>query len=234
LEIVNADGTSSAMLRLPAGSRPSALAWTQAGTLVLTDERRHAVLELDRTGQELRRIGQPGLGRAEFFKPRGIAIDASGRWWILDAGNHRVQILSPQGEFVHAFGSRLFTDPLRKGHTPSQPPQWTSWPSISSAQHRFRVHFQASRWPPAVGETLSVEAHLVPLAELSQEPALVLDGGMPEHGHGLARETRATRLGDFHWKFEGLRLHMGGRWRLYFDIREGARTERAEWEVVLE
>lgn len=234
LEILNSDGGSPTLLRQPAGSRPSAVAWSAMNTLVLTDERLHEVRELDLEGKQLLRIGRQGLGRAEFFKPRGIVVDASGRWWVLDAGNHRVQILSAQGEFVHAFGSRLFTDPLRKGYTPPEQPEWTRWPAVSSAQQRFRVHFQASSWPPAVGETLSVEAHLVPLGTITQEPALVLDGGMPEHGHGLPRDTRATRLDDFHWKFEGLRLHMGGRWRLYFDIHEGAHTERAEWEVVLE
>jgi|688.fasta_scaffold02207_18 DNA-binding beta-propeller fold protein YncE len=234
LEIVQPDGSSLALLREPAGSRPSAVAWTRRGTLVLTDERRHEVRERNREGQELLRIGQPGLGRAEFFKPRGIAVDAQGRWWVLDAGNHRVQILSAEGVFLHAFGSRLFTEPLRKGYTPPEQPEWTTWPAVSSAQHRYRIHYKASQWPPSVGETLAIEAHLVPLEELTKEPALVLDGGMPEHGHGLPRDTRATRLGDRHWKFEGLRLHMGGRWRLYFDIHEGAHTERAEWEVVLE
>ena len=32
---------------------------------------------------------------------------------VMDDGNHRAQILTTDGEFLHTFGSRLFTRPIR-------------------------------------------------------------------------------------------------------------------------
>ena len=59
--------------------------------------------------------GAEGLGGGEFFRPRGVVRDARGRLVFLDWGNHRGQVLNPDGSFVHAFGSRLFVQPARRG-----------------------------------------------------------------------------------------------------------------------
>jgi hypothetical protein len=56
-------------------------------------------------------FGRGGLGRAEFEKPRGASFDARGRLVVVDWGNHRGQVLSTAGEFVQAFGSRIFVQP---------------------------------------------------------------------------------------------------------------------------
>lgn len=61
-----------------------------------------------------------------------------------------------------------------------------------------------------------------------------VDAGMPQHGHGLARRPRIARVEPGHWRAEGLRFHMPGRWELYFDVTRGARLERAQTSVVLE
>lgn len=214
--------------------RPSALCFTPQGTLLVTDEARHELREIDLEGQERLRLGQAGLGRGQFHKPRGVALDERNTIWVLDAGNHRIQVFDRQGRYLQASGSRLFTDPLRKGFEAATPAEWESWPSVTSAQARYRIHYRASISPLPQGENVSVEAHLVRLRASSAALDLRLDGAMPEHGHGLARDTRAIQLGPDHFRFEGLRLHMSGRWRLYFDVLEGARTERAEWELTLE
>ena len=62
-------------------------------------------------GKPLGSFGRPGLGRVEFFKPRGLAFDARGRLVVVDWGNHRGQILTGDGEFVGSFGARLFVQP---------------------------------------------------------------------------------------------------------------------------
>ena len=42
---------------------------------------------------------------------------------------------------------------------------------------------------------------------------LAIDGGMPEHGHGLPTRPRMTRvLGDGAYEVEGVRFNMGGWW----------------------
>jgi hypothetical protein len=46
-----------------------------------------------------------------------------------------------------------------------------------------------------------------------------IDGGMPQHGHGLATRPRVTRnLGDGIYEIEGVRFNMGGWWEFKLAI----------------
>ena len=48
---------------------------------------------------------------------------------------------------------------------------------------------------------------------------LAIDGGMPEHGHGLPTRPRMTRvLGDGAYEVEGVRFNMGGWWEFKVSI----------------
>ena len=48
---------------------------------------------------------------------------------------------------------------------------------------------------------------------------LAIDGGMPEHGHGLTTRPRMTRvLGDGTYEVEGVRFNMGGWWEFKITI----------------
>jgi hypothetical protein len=49
--------------------------------------------------------------------------------------------------------------------------------------------------------------------------SITVDGGMPEHGHGLPTKPRVTRnLGDGVYEIEGVRFNMGGWWELTLAI----------------
>ena len=46
-----------------------------------------------------------------------------------------------------------------------------------------------------------------------EEAEISIDGGMPQHGHGLPTRPRVTRnLGDGIYEIEGVRFNMGGWW----------------------
>ena len=48
---------------------------------------------------------------------------------------------------------------------------------------------------------------------------LTIDGGMPEHGHGLPTRPRMTRAtGDGTYEVEGVRFNMGGWWEFKVTI----------------
>lgn len=54
------------------------------------------------------------------------------------------------------------------------------------------------------------------------EAQISIDGGMPQHGHGLPTRPRVTsRLGDGVYEIEGVRFNMGGWWEFRLAI-EGA------------
>jgi hypothetical protein len=52
---------------------------------------------------------------------------------------------------------------------------------------------------------------------------ITVDGGMPQHGHGLPTKPRVTKdLGDGRYQVEGLKFNMGGWWELKFAFAGGA------------
>ena len=49
-------------------------------------------------------IGQEGRESGQFRQPSGIVVDRSGRFYVADTYNHRVQVFAPDDGFLHAFG----------------------------------------------------------------------------------------------------------------------------------
>lgn len=63
---------------------------------------------------------------------------------------------------------------------------------------------------------------------------LGVDAVMPDHQHGMNTQPRITDKGRNRYDVSGMLFHMAGHWELYFDISEGAVTERAQADVYLE
>jgi sugar lactone lactonase YvrE len=51
-------------------------------------------------GKFIRSFGRLGSGPVEFKTPHDIAMDAQGRLFVADRGNHRIQILDQEGRFI--------------------------------------------------------------------------------------------------------------------------------------
>ncbi len=49
----------------------------------------------------------PGSGPGEFFSPYGIAVDASGRVYVADTGNARVQVFGPDGNHIADISTQI-------------------------------------------------------------------------------------------------------------------------------
>ena len=64
--------------------------------------------------------------------------------------------------------------------------------------------------------------------------ALAIDGGMPEHAHGLPTRPRVSRsLGGGMYEIEGLRFSMGGWWELKLAIDSPAGTDSVTFNLSL-
>ena len=84
--------------------RPVALYYDTAGEeLFVVDTAAHNIKVFSIEGRLTRVIGRRGTGAGEFNYPCDIAGNGN-RIWIADAGNQRVQGLTPAGEPVVAFG----------------------------------------------------------------------------------------------------------------------------------
>lgn len=49
-------------------------------------------------------FGSRGSDKANFIHPHGIACDSAGRIFVADCGNRRIQVFTPEGEFLKYFG----------------------------------------------------------------------------------------------------------------------------------
>lgn len=80
--------------------------------------------------------------------------------------------------------------------------------------------------------TLHVEtAHGTPV----EQALITIDGGMPQHGHGLPTAPQVTaNLGAGTYQVEGLRFNMAGWWALTFAIDSGSMQDRVTFNLLLE
>jgi hypothetical protein len=103
---------------------------------------------------------------------------------------------------------------------------------IESNGGRWRVLVAPPLGTCVGGEPCSLEVS-VETRDGEPPPRLELsvDAAMPDHRHGLVARPAVTRLGESRWRVDGLLLHMPGYWEVYFDLTEGAMTERAQAAV---
>jgi sugar lactone lactonase YvrE len=89
---------------------PAGIAVDGAGVAFVVDGNR--VRRVSLTGEVLTIAGsvEPGFAdgpaaTARFNGPQGIAVDTSGTLYVADSGNHRIRVLSPQGDVMTLAGS---------------------------------------------------------------------------------------------------------------------------------
>jgi uncharacterized protein (TIGR03663 family) len=90
---------------------PWGIAVDAEGDVYVADTWNHRVQKFDAEGNFLlqwggyRSTGGVAVGDEGFFwGPRDIAVDAAGNVYVTDTGNKRVQIFSPDGEFLNQWG----------------------------------------------------------------------------------------------------------------------------------
>ncbi len=71
------------------------------GDIYVTDGYRNCrVHRFTRDGRLVKSWGTPGKAEGEFHLPHGLAIDPDGKLYVADRSNKRVQIFSPDGDFI--------------------------------------------------------------------------------------------------------------------------------------
>ncbi len=79
---------------------------------------------------------------------------------------------------------------------------------------------------PVINKMHSWILHIETSAGLGLEGAIIaVDGGMPEHDHGLPTKPRVTtELGGGDYKLDGMRFHMNGYWEIVVNITSDSGT----------
>lgn len=82
--------------------------------------------------------------------------------------------------------------------------------------------------------TLQVKVDDVATGQAVSDATIAIDGGMPQHGHGLPTRPRVTKnLGGGKYEISGLRFNMGGWWELELNISSPAGTDTATFNLAL-
>jgi hypothetical protein len=92
--------------------------------------------------------------------------------------------------------------------------------------NHFKVTMQPPATPPAVNQIHSWQIKLAsPTGQPISHARIAVDGGMPQHGHGLPTKPRVTKeLEDGTYLLEGMKFSMTGWWeiKLAIEAPEGA------------
>jgi sugar lactone lactonase YvrE len=72
---------------------------------IATHGGRCQILVLDENYEVVRRIGRRGRERGAFYAVTGLSVDKQGRVLVTDAQSVPVQVFSPEGELLLAFGA---------------------------------------------------------------------------------------------------------------------------------
>jgi hypothetical protein len=104
-----------------------------------------------------------------------------------------------------------------------------------SAAGLYRASFTASEAEIPVNRLHTWTLHVeTPDGQPIHNAAIVVDGDMPQHGHGLPTRPRVTQaLGNGDYLVEGMKFQMGGWWVIDFDITTGGQTDRVSFNLML-
>jgi hypothetical protein len=92
----------------------------------------------------------------------------------------------------------------------------------ASGQYRGTIRPQGDSIPKGKLQSWTLHIESLNAAPLDSV-VLSVDGGMPQHGHGLPTKPRATRaLGNGDHLIEGMKFNMGGWWVVKFAMRSAA------------
>jgi hypothetical protein len=99
----------------------------------------------------------------------------------------------------------------------------------------FVVSFKSELDPIAIGSMHSWVLHVETADGQPVEGATILvDGGMPDHGHGLPTSPQVTQdMGSGDYFVEGLRFQMGGWWEVKFNISANGVEDNVTFNIIL-
>lgn len=78
---------------------PEGVAAARDGTVYVTNVRSHDVVAI-KNGKRVAHVGGSGRGPNQFDRPHDVAVAPNGRVYVADPGNNRIQVLSPNLDFI--------------------------------------------------------------------------------------------------------------------------------------
>lgn len=117
---------------------------------------------------------------------------------------------------------------------PAPPESEFGYGPRTTAAGLYRVTIEETQ-PFKVGKLLTTTVKVESANGQPVEQAMVeVDGGMPQHGHGLPTRPRMSQeLGQGRYQIAGLKFNMGGWWELKLKISAGTSADSVTFNLSL-
>ncbi len=104
-----------------------------------------------------------------------------------------------------------------------------------TVERKFVVALQPPATPAAINQIHSWQIKLATPAGLPITHAqIAVDGGMPQHGHGLPTRPQVTReLADGTYLLEGMKFSMTGWWEIKLAIQSNEGSDKVTFNTVV-
>ena len=88
------------------------MAWDAAGNAYISDGYINSrIAKVDKNGNWLKSWGEPGSEPGQLNTPHSIAVDATGKVYVADRGNRRIQVFDGDGKFLRQIVIDVPVDP---------------------------------------------------------------------------------------------------------------------------
>ena len=138
--------------------------------------------------------------------------------------------------FMPIIGPRYLHPMMMGGEAPAVPASLDTSTSILTDQKLFRVFYASNKTPLPLNQIHSWTLHVETADGLPVENAEIsIDGGMPQHGHGLPTSPQVTEnLGGGDYLVEGMKFQMLGWWEVRLAISAAGQSDTATFNLILE
>jgi hypothetical protein len=128
-----------------------------------------------------------------------------------------------------------YLHPLMMGNQPV-PGDLDTSTSLLSDGGLFRVSYSSDSSPLPLNQIHSWTIHIETADGQPVEGAQILiDGGMPQHGHGLPTSPQVTEdLGNGDYRVEGMKFQMPGSWEVKFNISANGQSDSVTFNLIVE
>jgi len=105
-----------------------------------------------------------------------------------------------------------------------------------SAQGRYVIQMEPPAAAPAINQIHSWQIKLSsPQGTPVRNARIAVDGGMPQHGHGLPTRPQVTReVADGTYLMEGMKFSMTGWWEIKLAIQAAEGSDTAVFNAVVD
>ena len=129
----------------------------------------------------------------------------------------------------------------RAGQTPAvtQPADLDLATTQSSHEGKFTVSYKSDLDPVTINKLHTWTLHVADTAGKPLDNATVaIDGGMPEHNHGMPTQPIVTPLGGGDYRAEGMKFQMPGWWTVTVTVTDtvgaAAQPDSATFNLMLQ